>query len=128
MKVKYKFDNNLSDELVCELTRFMDKYLLRKTTTGYFCTYLYNDLDRYINENAYRIAFRYPGATRGSIKLKRINQNKFKIVDIYFIEETSFEEFGCYNKTLRKKIKKFIGKTLDFSDVKLNNNTTLEVI
>ena len=46
IKVKYKLSNgDKYGDLVCEVTEFMDKYLLKeKYTSSLFRTYLYNDL------------------------------------------------------------------------------------
>ena len=84
MKVRYRYET--SDDLVCELTEFMDEYLIGGKL-NYCSTYLYNDLDIFSNKenkqhSIYQIAFRYPGATRGGIRLKRLDKSKFEILDI----------------------------------------------
>lgn len=61
MKVKYKWNNeDKYGDLVCELTDFMDTYLLdnKKEHTA-FRTYLYNDIGVY-SSNCLQIAFRVP--------------------------------------------------------------------
>ena len=74
MEVSYRFEGQ-TDELICELTEFMDKYRLAKFTEKFskiWVTYLYNDLDK--NEDStFRIAFRLPGATRGCINLSYVS-------------------------------------------------------
>lgn len=124
MKVRYKYET--SDDLVCELTEFIDEYLIGGKL-NYCCTYLYNDLDIFSNEenrthNMYQIAFRYPGATRGGIILKRINKNEFEILDFHFNEDVCFGEFKRYKESLKEDIKRYVGSILDFSEVELKNN------
>ena len=123
MKVRYKYEDELNDDLVCELTEFMDEHLIGGKL-NYCCTYLYNDLDIFSDKdnNKYQIAFRYPGATRGGILLKRLGKDLFEIIGIHFNEDVCFGEFARYKETLRKDINKFIGSILDFSDVELMNN------
>jgi len=62
IKVEYMFNNeNMYGDLVCELTEFMDKYLLKeKYTNSLFRTYLYNDIGVYSNNKLLKIAFRVP--------------------------------------------------------------------
>lgn len=123
MKVRYKYEDELNDDLVCELTEFMDEHLIGDKL-NYCCTYLYNDLDIFSDKdnNKYQIAFRYPGATRGGILLKRLEKDLFEIIGIHFNKDVCFGEFAIYKETLRKDIDKFIGQTLDFSEVTLINN------
>lgn len=123
MKVRYKYEDELNDDLVCELTEFMDEHLIGGKL-NYCCTYLYNDLDIFSDKdnNKYQIAFRYPGATRGGILLKRLEKDLFEIIGIHFNKDVCFGEFAIYKETLRKDIDKFIGQTLDFSEVELRNN------
>lgn len=124
IKVRYKWDTDESEDLICELTEFFDKYFtsdIKKANVALWKTYLYNDLNK--NEDGtYRISFRVPGATRGGLILKRINYNEFQILKIHFIEDTCFGQFQCYDKKLKKDSNQFINKILDFSDVKLINN------
>lgn len=123
IEVRYKYDSSGYDEdLVCELTEFIDQYLLFSKRNQYMCTYLYNDLTAHSTQNLLRIAFRYPGATRGSILLERLDTNKFKIVGVHFIEDNCFYEFGIYDRELEKDIDIYIGRILDFSKVTLVNN------
>lgn len=62
IKVKYKWSNgDKYGDLVCEVTEFMDKYLLKeKYTNSLFRTYLYNDIGVYSNNKLLKIAFRVP--------------------------------------------------------------------
>lgn len=127
IKVEYLYDNGYRDEdLVCELTRFMDKYLVdAKRNIPYLCTYLYNDLGIFSTKNLLRIAFRYPGATRGSILLKRLDSHKFEIVGFGFNSDVCFGDdidICCYDKKLSNDIDIWVGKVLDFSNVTLVNN------
>lgn len=123
IEVRYKYNSQSYDgDLVCSLTQFMDKYLLFPKRNNYMCTYLYNDLTAHSTQNLLQIAFRYPGATRGSILLKRLDTNKFKIVGIHFNTDVCFEEFAIYDRELEKDIDIYIGRILDFSKVTLVNN------
>lgn len=126
ISVEYKYkERKFNDDLVCSLTRFMDKYLL--SNSELFKTYLYNDLAVFSSENLLQIAFRVPGATRGGIVLQRLNHYQFKIKSINFNEDVCFGEFQCYDTKLREDIKDYIGKILDFSNVKLLNNKEVDV-
>ena len=61
MKVRYKYlSENYDGDLVCELTEFMDQYLLGGKLKSYMCTYLYNDLTIFSKPKYLQIAFRYP--------------------------------------------------------------------
>lgn len=123
IEVRYLWNNDKPNgDLVCELTEFMDKYLLYKTKTQYCRTYLYNDLGVFSTDKLLRIAFRYPGATRGSILLERISSHKFKIAGFQFNMDQCFNEFACYDGALLNDIDDWVGKILDFSKVTLVNN------
>lgn len=125
--VEYKYkEKGFRDDLICSLTKFMDKYLLYKTNLFY--TYIYNDLTIFSNKNELQIAFRVPGATRGGIVLERLNHNQFKIKQFRFNEDVCFGEFKCYDERLRTDIQKFVGSILDFSNVKLLNNKGVDII
>ena len=121
--VKYKWNNGDKDsDLVCELTKFMDQYIKDKDMLKYCQTYIYNDIGVFSTENLLQIAFRYPGATRGGILLKRLDTNKFEIIGFHFNQDVSFsDEFGCYKKELQNDIDQWVGKILDFSNVTLVN-------
>lgn len=123
--VEYKYENDVRGDLICSMTKFMDKYLLSKIKLFY--TYLYNDLAIFSNDNEFQIAFRVPGATRGGIVLERIDQYKFKIVQFRFNEDVCFGQFKCYKEELKEDINYYIGKVLDFSKVKLLNNKEVDV-
>lgn len=60
--VRYKYETSDADgDLVCELTEFMDKYLLRsKQLYTFYKTYLYNDIGVFSEPNCLQIAFRVP--------------------------------------------------------------------
>lgn len=124
IKVRYKWDTDEYEDLICELTEFFDKYFtsdIKKANVTLWRTYLWNDLDKN-DDGTFRISFRVPGATRGGLILKRINYNEFQILNIHFIEDTCFGQFQCYDKKLKEDSNQFINKILDFSDVKLINN------
>lgn len=117
LKLKYKF-NSKSKDLVCEMTDFMDKYILFNNldkNMKYSC--IYNDLVTFSTKTRKRIVFRALGATRGCIYIKRVTNFKYEILDIKF-NETSFSVgIGCYDKNIKKDINKYIGYILDFSDI-----------
>ena len=72
IKVRYKYDNGDKDgDLVCELTEFMDNYLIGGKL-NYCCTYLYNDIGSYSFPNFLQIAFRYPRSYKGWHTFKKI--------------------------------------------------------
>lgn len=124
-KVRYKYNSNdINRDLVCFVTEFMDNYIL--SDCEFFKTYLYNDLDIFSKDRKLQIAFRVPGATRGSFILERLDHNRFKIKEFHFNEDVCFGEFRCYKEELRKDINQFIGSILDFSDVELYNNLEVE--
>jgi hypothetical protein len=136
MVVRYKYsDTKINDDLVCDLTEFMDKYINVEFKTDWsrcwYKTYLYNDLSVYTDticandpdthHLTYIIPFRVPGATRGGVILTKLNQTQYKIETIEYITETCFsEKFGCYSDQLVLDAKCFNGKILDFKEVKLN--------
>ena len=129
MSYKYK-DTKINDDLVCEVTEFLDKYIKFEKRNAWFKTYLYNDLSIYAdtvcaNDTAhqvlYMIPFRVPGATRGGILLSKLNDTQYRIETIEFIGETCCsEQFGCYNDSLVYDAKQLNGKIRDFKNVKLN--------
>lgn len=119
--VRYKYDNcSPNDDFVCELTEFIDSYLIHNVK--YMCTYLYNDLGFASTPNLLQIAFRYPGATRGDIILERLSSHRFKIVGFHFYTDVCFNRFAIYKPELANDLDKYIGKILDFSRVTLVNN------
>lgn len=121
-KVEYKYENKSDSDFVCEMTKAMDEHLLTLVSRDLFYTYLYNDLCIFASPDLYQIAFRVPGATRGSILVKRLSEHKFKIMGVRFYEDVCFGEFACYKDSVKNVVDKYIGSTLDFSDVELNNN------
>lgn len=112
-----------ADDLVCELTEYFDTFVKNKSSLTYCKTYLYNDIAIFSNENLLRIAFRYPGATRGSILLKRLDKNRFEIQGFQFNTDVCFgSDIGCYDESLKDNVDKWVGRILDFSQVELINN------
>lgn len=121
--VRYKWDNDKkSGDLVCEVTEFMDKYLLWGNKSTYMNTYLYNDLEIFSTNSLLQIAFRYPGATRGGILLKRLDKNRFEIIGFNFNVNECFGEFAIYDDKLKSDIDIYIGRILNFTEVTLMNN------
>ena len=100
-----------------EITKFIDKYIINDAekimlSEGYIGTYLWG-----LEENdKYRgTAFRYPGATRGFIKLNNDNI----IEDIIFYPDTCFGEGRLepfYYRKIIEDIKQFIGQELVFKE------------
>jgi hypothetical protein len=66
MKVRYKYESdNKYGDLVCELTEFMDNYLLgTKRVNNLYRTYLYNDIGVFSEPSALQIAFRTPRSNK----------------------------------------------------------------
>ena len=58
VEYKYKTINDRYGDLVCELTEFMDKYLI--DLTELFRTYLYNDIGVFSKMGFLQIAVRVP--------------------------------------------------------------------
>lgn len=60
--VRYKWNNDdIYGDLVCEMTEFMDNYLLdNKKEHTLFRTYLYNDIGVFSKPNHLQISFRLP--------------------------------------------------------------------
>ena len=120
--VRYKptYKPKKEDDLICELTEFMDNYIDFKDVYHGYKTYIYNDILTFSNpDKYYQVAFRVPGATRGGIRLHKLGNHLYKIIEIHFNSDSSFGEFGCYNKSILSDIEKYIGKVLDFSNVYL---------
>jgi len=85
------------EEYVNELTKEMDKHL---DVSGYpesWCTYIYESKP---NHNGW-YAFRFPGATRGGIKVNEDNV----IEKIEFFRDIDF----LYKESVEEAVKKFIG-------------------
>lgn len=124
IKVKYKWNNeDKYGDLVCELTEYMDNFLIdSKKESKLFCTYLYNDIGVFSKEGFLQIAFRVPGATRGSIIVRRLDSNKFRIEGVHFNVDVCFEICPCYKRDIVDAIDLYIGRVLDFSNVELLNN------
>lgn len=57
---KYKTIEDKYGDLVCEVTEFMDKYLLYKSDNGWYKTYLYNDIGVFSKSGYLQLAFRVP--------------------------------------------------------------------
>lgn len=120
--VRYKptYKPKKEDDLICSLTEFMDEYITVKDRYYGFKTYIYNDILLFSKpQHYYQVAFRVPGATRGGIRLEKINDNLYKILEIHFNEDSSFGDIGCYDKSILQDIERFVGSTLDFSQVYL---------
>lgn len=125
IKVEYLWPSLDTTELKCDITKYMDKYV--KYKTNYSQSYLYNDLIEISNNSLFKIVFRYPGASRGCIYLKRIDTYKFEVIGFGFNKEMCFSDSnGCYNEKLEDEIDTYIGSILDFEGVYLLNNRGIE--
>lgn len=111
-----------SDEGYCELTQIMDKYIIH--SFGDFKTYLY-DPEYYLQKNAngkyvkrflddetevdsISVPIRYPGATRGHIKVDLDGI----IEDIQLYDDTCFGAGRLeplYKRAVLEELKKYIG-------------------
>lgn len=58
--------------------------------------------------------------------MKRLDKNKFKVEGIHFNTDVCFGEFACYKEELKSAIDVYIGRVLDFTQVKLLNNNVYE--
>ena len=120
VKIRYLYGD--SNDLVCDLTEFMDNYVTSKSIQ-YCHTYIYNDLTTFSTDTLLKLVFRYPGATRGCIFLNRLDSHKFKIIGFGFnVDECFGNKIGCYSGELRDAIDVWVGKILDFSEVNLIGN------
>ena len=113
--IVYKKYNN---EYYGEVTEFIDKYLISEVDKNMmeqgYClgTYLWG-LEQY--DDFKGTVIRFPGATRGHIKLDDDNV----ITDIKFYEDTCFGEGildSLYDKKIENDIKIFLGKKLIFKE------------
>lgn len=92
---KYKNDH----DYVNDLTKEIDKYLDGKWPE-YWCTYIYGNKP---NHHGW-YSFRFPGATRGGIKVDKDNI----IEKIEFFRDITF----IYKDDVEEAIKKFIGSKI----------------
>lgn len=117
IKINYLYNDSCPD-LVCDLTRFMDKYIKYETSMQ---TYLYNDLSSFSSKDLIKILIRFPGATVGYVTLKLLTDNLYLIDNIICYEDECFgNAYGCYSESLKNDIGIWIGQVLDFSNIKLN--------
>ena len=98
MKVTYKYKNLSKTDLVCDLTKFIDKYIVLQPITNYpYQTYIYNDMQIFSTKH---------------LKIYKIDRIK--------IYDSSFGVgIGCYDSKLANDVKKFKNYNLDFSEVTL---------
>lgn len=120
MKVTYKYKNLSKTDLVCDLTKFIDKYIVLQPITNYpYQTYIYNDMQIFSTKHIKRMVIRAFGATRGVIGLKQITDNIYKIDRIKIYDSSFGVGIGCYDSKLANDVKKFKNYNLDFSEVTL---------
>lgn len=120
MKVTYKYKNLSKTDLVCDLTKFIDKYIILHPITDYpYQTYIYNDMQIFSTKHLKRMVIRAFGATRGVIGLKQITDNIYKIDRIKIYDSSFGVGIGCYDSKLANDVKKFKNYNLDFSEVTL---------
>ena len=103
----------------CKFTQDIDKYLKRSLsddefTKSMFRSYLWkDDVTDCLNGKSNIIAFRAPGATRGHLKVEKVN-DKLIIREIKFYEDTCFSDsIGCYKKEIVELIPLYIDKELE---------------
>ena len=97
-------------EWVCEITKFMDRYITWKNKK-YVNTYMWDlkdelDLQKDLKEKT--ILFRFPGTTAGCILLNKENV----ITDIIF-NESIISKDKLYKKEVVEDVKKYIGYKLE---------------
>lgn len=120
IKVRYKYRNLSKTELVCDLTTFIDKYVILQPTIDYsYQTYIYNDIELFSTKHLKRMVLRAFGATRGVIGLKQLQPNMYAIDRIKIYDSSFSISLGCYKKELQNELKKFKGCILDFSSIQL---------
>ena len=70
IKVRYKYNNgDRYGDLICELTEFMDRYLI--TYSELSRTYLYNDISVMFKHGFLQISFRVPRCYKGFISTRK---------------------------------------------------------
>ena len=110
---------NTADNIYCKFTEDLDKHLLNcfskdNFTKSMYKSYLWaGDVENCLKEKDEFIAFRAPGATRGHLKVEKIN-NDLIIREIVFYESTCFSNnIGCYKESVKELIPLYIGKVLE---------------
>lgn len=94
-----------------EFTEVCDSCELYPTTIEFgFGTYFWGNEDGVmINENGW-VSFRYPGATRGGL---RIEDGKIKEISI---DASSYEDgsgIACYRPCIKEAVRRFLGTKFD---------------
>jgi hypothetical protein len=92
-----KYKNLGIHDYVNDLTREIDKHLKGKEWPEFWCTYIDGDVP---NAHGW-YSLRYPGATRGGIK---VNEDNI-IEKIEFFKDITF----IYDDSVEEAVKKFIG-------------------
>lgn len=90
-------------DYVNELTKEMDLYLKSSYKCSDFSTYIF----RRKGSNKKIFAIRYPGATRGHVKVNHKNE----IVEIKLYEDTS----DIYKENIKDCFEKYLGRRLIFN-------------
>lgn len=109
----------MKDNIYCKFTKELDKYFIDGIlnddfTRSMYKSYLWgDDVERCLEGEDNIIAFRAPGATRGHLKIEKVN-DKLIIREIKFYEDTCFSDnIGCYKKEIEELIPSYIGKELE---------------
>lgn len=99
-------------EIYNQFTRECDEHIMKELKHNkLFTTYLIEWDPKQTGDEFHRqFAIRVPGATRGCLYVEK---ETGLISNIVFDDYTSFhEKIGCYEKSIRKLIPKWIGKKL----------------
>lgn len=109
---------NTTDNIYCKFTEDLDKHLLGCFSKDDFTKRMYksylwgSDVENCLRGKDSIIAFRAPGATRGHLKVEKLN-NELIIKEIIFYEDTCFsDKIGCYKESVKELIPLYIGKVL----------------
>lgn len=99
-------------EFTGDITREMDKYRRYFIDNEFMVTYFM--MPENYNGNI-ASTFRYPGATRGHINLKKISNTEYEIINFVFYNDTCFSDsIGCYDQKIETDVEEFIGDILVF--------------
>ena len=110
---------NTTTNIYCKFTEDLDKRLLNSFSKDDFTKSMYKsylwagDVENCLKGKDNIIAFRAPGATRGHLKVEKIN-SELIIREIVFYESTCFSHnIGCYKESVKELIPLYIGKVLE---------------
>ena len=96
----------IGEEFVNDITREMDKHLIKDFSNIGWNTYIY---ERRLKKNV--LTLRYPGATKGRIEV----DDNMVVVDVIIYEPAEGEE-SIYKETAEKAVRQFIGSKITFKN------------